>query len=368
LDQTSNQKLQTKKEKNMNTLVKSSIERPFLRSCLGLITVALGCFQLAGPARAVVPAPDGGYPGGNTAEGSSALLSLNTGQYNAAIGWLSLRSVTTGSFNTGVGAGTLFANTGDKNTATGAAALFSNATGNYNTATGFSALVSNTTGLLNTATGFTALDSNTTGGSNTATGAAALGHNTTGSYNIALGIGAGSNVTTPDNVISIGVYGANVSFSCYVGNIWNKPGGSQAVYVNSEGKLGQMVSSRRFKDEIQPMEQASGVIYSLKPVSFRYKPEIEPTRPVGFGLIAEDVEKINPALVTRGSDGKPSSVRYDAVNAMLLNEFLKAHRKMQEQDRTIARQQKQIEALASHLQKVSAQVQLSNASPRTALK
>ena len=157
-----------------------------------------------------------------------------------------------------------------------------------------------------------------------------------------------------------------MSNSCYIGNIWNQPGGSQAVYVNSEGKLGAQVSSRRFKDEIKPMEQTSEVIYGLKPVSFRYKPEIEPTRPVGFGLIAEDVEKISPDLVTRGGDGKVNSVRYDAVNAMLLNEFLKEHRRNEEREATIARQQKQIDALtaslkeqASQIQKVSAQVEAS---------
>jgi len=113
-----------------------------------------------------------------------------------------------------------------------------------------------------------------------------FGNNTSGIVNVALGSGAGSGVTTANGVISIGVNGANVSDSCYSGNIWNQPGGSQAVYVSSDGKLGAQVSSRRFKDEIKPMEQTSEVIYGLKPVSFRYKPEIEPTRPVGFGLIA----------------------------------------------------------------------------------
>ena len=169
-----------------------------------------------------------------------------------------------------------------------------------------------------------------------------------------------------------------MSNSCYIGNIWNQPGGSQAVYVNSEGKLGAQVSSRRFKDEIKPMEQTSEVIYGLKPVSFRYKPEIELTRPIGFGLIAEDVEKISSDLVTRGGDGKVNSVRHDAVNAMLLNEFLKEHRTVQEQGATImqlksmvekqeaanARQQKQIEALTAGLQKVSAQLEASKPAPQ----
>ena len=181
-----------------------------------------------------------------------------------------------------------------------------------------------------------------------------------------MGNGAGNSVTTADHVIAIGTAGANVSDSCYIDNIWNQPGGSQGVYVNSDGKLGAQVSSRRFKDEVKPMEQASEVIYGLKPVSFRYKPEIESTRPVGFGLIAEDVEKITPDLMTRDKEGKPYTVRYDAVNAMLLNEFLKEHKTVQEQGATIAQQrkdfeaaiarlQKQVETLTSDLQKVSAQ-------------
>ena len=161
---------------------------------------------------------------------------------------------------------------------------------------------------------------------------------------------------TANNVICIGaaIAAQNVSNTCYISNIWQQSGGSQAVYVNASGKLGAQVSSRRFKDEIKPMEQASEVIYRLKPVSFRYKHEIEPARPLGFGLIAEDVEKINSDLVARDKEGKPYTVRYDAVNAMLLNEFLKARRQ-------IDVQQKQIDALTASLQKVSAQ--LAAASP-----
>ena len=119
----------------------------------------------------------------------------------------------------------------------------------------------------------------------------------------------------------------NASNSCFIGNIWNQPGGSQAVYVNSDGRLGAQVSSRRFKDDIKPINQASEAIHRLRPVSFRYKAEVEPTRPIGFGLIAEEVEKINPDLVSYDQDGKPFVVRYEAVNAMLLNEFLKEHHK-----------------------------------------
>ena len=141
--------------------------------------------------------------------------------------------------------------------------------------------------------------------------------------------------------------------------------------MSPSGKLGALVSSRRFKDEIKPMEQASEVIYQLKPVSFRYKPEIEPARPLGFGLIAEDVEKVNPALVLPDKDGKPFTVRYDQVNAMLLNEFLKEHRKNEEQEKTIAELKSGMTALAatvkeqaSKIQKVSAQLEASKPAPQ----
>jgi hypothetical protein len=221
-----------------------------------------------------------------------------------------------------------------------------------------SALLRNTQGGDNTAMGSQALTSNTTGNFNTAVGDGALIRNTTSSFNIALGRRAGTDVTMADNVICIGAPGENVSDSCYIGNVWQQPGGSQAVFVNSQGKLGAQVSSRRFKDEIKPMKQASEVIYSLKPVSFRYKHEIEPTRPPSFGLIAEDVEKINPDLVIRDKEGKPYSVRYDAVNAMLLNEFLKEHQTVQELKNQVAE-------LTAGLQKVSAQLELNKTPPQT---
>jgi Chaperone of endosialidase len=316
--------------------------------------LGLGFLALSSPAHAVVPSPDGGYPGGNTAEGQSALFSLTSGGYNTAVGFFSLRSNTTASFNTAVGAGTLVVNAADENTATGtgalfsttlgggntgngAFALFSDTEGSANTASGDRVLFSNTTGAANTASGASALVNNVTGGGNTVTGFVAFESNTTGSFNTALGYRVGSNVTTANNVIVIGanVTGENVSDSCYIGNIWGQSGGSQAVYVNSEGKLGALVSSCRFKDEIKPMEEVSEAIYDLKPVSFRYKSKIEPTRPLCFGLIAEQVEKINGDLVTRDSNGHATSVRYDAVNAMLLNEFLKEHRKNEQQEATI---------------------------------
>jgi hypothetical protein len=388
-------------------------------SLLIVIVLILACVGLLPKARAVNPPPGGGYPGGNTAEGHLALANLDTsaGLYNTAVGIYSLLSITDGNFCTGVGAGTLFSNTANENTATGAGALFSNTigvsntadgafalfsnttgnsntaiglnallgntegsnntangilalfnniTGNANTANGFEALGSNTTGGGNAAAGSLALFSNTTGSNNTACGRAALSNNTSGNHNTALGNETGDSVTTANNVICIGdgVSGQDVSDSCYIGNIWNQSGGTQAVYVNSDGKLGAQVSSRRFKDEIRSMERASEAIYSLRPVSFRYKPEIERTRPLGFGLIAEEVEKISPDLVTRGHDGQVNTVRYDAINAMLLNEFLKEHRKLEKLEATITCQQTQIEALTAGLQKVTAQIESKERTPQ----
>jgi predicted ribosome quality control (RQC) complex YloA/Tae2 family protein len=147
--------------------------------------------------------------------------------------------------------------------------------------------------------------------------------------------------------------------------------GGAAVFVNGNGKLGTMTSSKRFKDEIKPMDRASEAILALRPVSFRYKKEIDPQRIPQFGLVAEDAEKVNPDLVIRDSQGKPQTVRYDQVNAMLLNEFLKAHRKVQEQEATISRLEKEIEAVVAHakeqdskIQRVNDQVQMNSATAR----
>jgi Chaperone of endosialidase len=306
------------------------------------------CLLAAGTkAQAVVPPPDGGYPNFTTAEGTNALKNLTTGAANTAVGWFSLFGDTTASFNTGVGAGTLLFNNGDQNTAIGAVALLNNTTGSFNTATGVSALSMNTTG---------------TG--NTATGDEALANNTTGTGNTALGWGAGTNLTTGDGNVCIGwaVVGvAGESDTTRIRNIWGRVGGTQAVYVDEDGRLGTNTSSRRFKEEIRPMDTASEVIYSLKPVSFRYKMEIEPTRPLSFGLIAEDVEQTNADLVLRGKDGKVSTVRYEAVNAMLLNEFLKEHRKVEKLEATVA-------DLAAELRQVKAQVQTNGSVLRVAAK
>jgi hypothetical protein len=142
------------------------------------------------------------------------------------------------------------------------------------------------------------------------------------------------------------------------------------VFVNSNGRLGTMTSSKRFKQDIKPMDNVSEALYSLKPVSFRYKKEFDPAGASQLGLVAEDVEKVNPDLIIRDKDGKPYTVRYEQINTMLLNEFLKAHRKIQEQEATITQLKKEMEAVVAHakeqdsrIQKVSDQIEINKARP-----
>jgi hypothetical protein len=471
----------TMKAKETTTRVRNSSNRPLWRRgsavpVLFLAILAFGFFALLPPAQAVVPPPDGGYPGGNTAEGTSALLSRTTGSYNTAVGIYSLLSLTDGSFCTGVGAGTLLVNTAEENTATGAGALLSNATGTENTANGTFSLFSNTTGSFNTAIGGRALFSNSTGtentangtfalnantdgsfntamgafalsnntgsentamgvnalfsntaGGNTAIGANALRQNTTGfqntsvgnnalttntdgtfntaigasaltantgegntacgnvalffntgSNNTALGNGAGTNLTFGDNNIDIGynvggvvgesntirIGNSDITATFIAGISGATASGGAQVFVNSNGKLGTITSAARYKEDIKPMGKASEAILALNPVSFHYKEEIDPDGIPEFGLIAEEVEKVNPDLIIRDREGKPQTVRYEQVNAMLLNEFLKEHRKVEEQEVTITRLQKQIEALTLGLQKVSAQLEMIKPAPQ----
>ena len=336
-----------------------------------LIALLLACLGVLPKAQAVVPAPDGGYPGGNTAEGQNALLSLNvnTGTNNTAVGWFSLKSNVEGQFNTAVGAGTLFNNTASRNTAIGGAAMFSNTSGSFNTAVGMLSLFTNSTGSNNTAIGDGALQNNTTGDGSTATGARALRNNTTGDFNTALGRGAGESITGSGNVcIGSGVFGeVGVNFSTYIGNVYDSVATARAVYVNSNNKIATLSSSRRYKEEIRPMAEASEAILALRPMTFRYKKDIEPTRSRSFGLIAEEVAKVSSDQITRDEQGNPQTVRYEAVNAMLLNEFQKEHRKNEEQEAIINRQQKQIEALATGLQKVSAQLEASKPASQVVL-
>ncbi len=396
---------------DLSALFDGHIEREFatnpliqLRTAILPFVIAfmLSCFGLSAKILAVVPAPNGGYPGNNTAEGTNALFSLTSGIDNSALGFEALFRNTTGDFNTAEGFGALFNNTsGTQNTATGVNALISNTTGSSNTsngvntlfrnttgfqnaATGVQALFSNTTGFHNVATGFQALFSNTTGNHNTADGDNALVHNTTGvlntavgghaldknitgSSNVALGFQAGFNITGNGNVcIGENIFGvAGESNVTRIGNIGSTAQANGVfVTVGVGGKLGFQVSSRRYKDDIKPMDKASEALFALKPVSFRYKREIDPARSPDFGLIAEDVATVNPNLVARDEEGKIVTVRYQAVNAMLLNEFLKEHRVVQEQGATIARLEKQIDALTAGLQKVSAQLEASKPAPQ----
>jgi hypothetical protein len=339
----------------------------------------------------------------NTANGAFALISNTTGSFNTATGDSALFHNTLGSYNTAVGDAALTNNNGPGNTATGALALSVNTTGEANTATGVAALFINSTGIWNTAvgwnalnvsngnrntaTGYKALINNTTGDDNTAFGYLALGFSGTGSGNVALGSNAGSNVTTASNVISIGsnVAAADVSNTCFIGNIFGVNVGMDAlpVFINASGQLGTTASSRRFKTDIQQMDKSSEAILSLKPVTFHYKSDRKNTSQ--FGLIAEEVAKVNPDLVVHDKEGKPYTVRYDQINAMLLNEFLKEHKKLEAQQATIAElkttlaqqqkgfqstlaeQQKQIAELASGLQKVSARMQIIERVPQTAV-
>jgi hypothetical protein len=321
----------------------------------------------------------------NTATGAGALLSNTTGEFNTANGEAALFYNTTGSGNTATGFSALVQNTtGDQNTACGLRALWKNTTGFWNTADGAGALALNTTGARNTATGQSALSKNTTGSLNTATGNDALPNNTVGRFNTAIGFGAlfdnttgsqntaigysaGVDVSTAFNVICIGanVAGANVSNTTWIGNVYGRTtrnATTAPVVVSADGQLGTVASSERFKKDIATMQKASESILSLRPVTFHYKTDTADTPQ--FGLIAEEVAKVNPALVLPDQEGKPYTVRYEAVNAMLLNEFLKAHQKMEEQGATIAKQQKQIEALSAGLQKVSAQLGANRSTPQ----
>jgi hypothetical protein len=263
--------------------------------------------------------------------------------------------------------------TGEINTANGTFALFSNTIGFGNTAVGAIALLNNTGGggkaggSANTAVGVNALGANTTGAFNTAVGLNALANNIDGVANAALGSGAGSGVTTADNVICIGASGADVDDSCYIGNIHGAtidPGTALPVGVDATGKLGTILSSQRFKHDIKPMDKSSEAILALKPVTFRYNQKIDPKAIPQFGLVAEDVEKVNPDLVVRDKEGKPYSVRYDQVNAMLLNEFLKEHSTVQELKKEIATLTATVKEQAAQIQKVSAQLEASKPSPQ----
>jgi hypothetical protein len=314
----------------------------------------------------------------NLAIGFRVLFMNTTGNHLTGIGAAALRNNTTAGFNTAIGADALRENTiGENNTAIGADALAQNTIADENTATGAGALSGNTTGDDNTATGAGALLNNVTGHSNTANGVFALFNNTSGDSNIALGDNAGLFLTTGNFNIDIGNPGlAGESRTIRIGNnlqtrtfitgirgVTTGNANAIPVLIDTLGQLGTVSSSRRFKKEIKPMEKASEAILALKPVTFHYKND-KTNRPE-FGLIAEEVAEVHPDLVVRDENGEIYSVRYEAVNAMLLNEFLKEHRKNEEQEATIARQQKQIEALTAAVQRASARLEMTEPVPRT---
>jgi len=426
------------------TLSRNSSTRSLLRRQFCL--VALSCFGLLSAAVAVNPPPDGGYPNGNTAEGTGALFNLNVdaGLNNTAVGFDTLYSNTSGSGNTANGSDALYNNNGIDNSGFGWEALYSNVNGSYNTACGAGALFSNKSGNDNTAIGLNALNKNTTGSTNIAVGEGALFNNISGGANVAVGYAALSNSKTPNHNIAIGfdaqsgnssggsnvaigtnaLYGNNTgivntvigdaagfgikgdrniavganagknlttgSYNLDIGNvgvagesgtirigtaghhtaafmagIYGVPVAKSAtVIIDANGHLGTATSSMRFKDDVKPMDKASEAILKLNPVTFRYKKNIDPDKTPQFGLIAEEVEKVAPELVGRDEAGTPYTVRYEAVSAMLLNEFLKEHHKVVEQQAVVSelksivtRQQKQIDTLNASLQRVSDQVQ-----------
>jgi hypothetical protein len=280
--------------------------------------------------------------------------------------------------------------------------LVFNTRGYNNIATGYQALYSNTTGHQNVASGFQALSSNTEGNLNTAIGDQAL-HGNTGTNNTALGFAAGASLTTECCNIDIGNSGVpGESGTIRIGNnifqtatyIAGINGtfvgvGGTTCYVDNAGKLGVSLSARRFKTDIADMGPASEALLALRPVTFHYKPELDKTGIPQFGLIAEEVAKVNPDLVTHDAKGELSTVRYEAVNAMLLNEFLKEHRKVEQQERKIQEQdckvQEQeatitqlkkdfgatitqltarLDEQASQIQKVTAQLEVSKPAPQ----
>jgi hypothetical protein len=329
---------------------------------------------------------------GNTAYGSFALGANTTGGLNTAVGAVTLPNNTIGNENTGIGLNALFSNTeGNNNTAVGRAAMGGNTTGENNTAIGWFALeqggvintaigseaLRNSTSAANTAVGAQALINATTGGpfgiqANTAVGESALFDCTTGFSNVAIGFGAGADlIDGARNVYigqGVGAGAANETDRTYIRNINNTSvsgAGTDTVTVNlTTGLLGHLSSSRRYKEDIKPMDKSSEALYQLKPVTYRYKKEIDRTQAPAFGLIAEEVAEVDPNLVARNSQGQPESVHYEMVNAMLLNEFLKEHKKVEEQQATIgelkstvAQQQKGMEVLTAQLKEQAAQIQ-----------
>jgi len=334
----------------MTTSIKQFNNRASFRLALPLIPLALACFALSPQARATCQ--QGCLLHANTALGEDA-LSRNQRQSNTAIG---------------------------------ASALFANYTGSFNTAVGAAAMEENTTGYENVAVGLQALWNNRTGTQNVGIGDGTLFDNTNGDHNAALGDEAGSLLTGDYNIaIGADVWGvAGESNTIRIGKTPNQVrtfiagisgvtvAGGVGVIVDTNGQLGTVVSSARYKDAIKPMDKASEATLALKPVTFRYKHDLDPNGIPQFGLVAEDVEKVNPDLVARDEQGKPYTVRYEAVNTMLLNEFLKEHKKVESLEKAMAEQQKDNAAMramlkeqAAQIQKVSARLEVTKTAPQT---
>jgi Chaperone of endosialidase len=308
----------------------------------------------------------------NTATGPEALFTNRTGENNTATGAQALFSNDgdpnneEASDNSAFGSAALFSNTaGEANSAFGSRALISNETGSFNTAVGHEALLNNSNGRDNTGIGLSALANNTSGFSNTAIGAQALINCNTGGDNTVIGAFSGFNVTTASNVICIGdIGGENINNRCYIANIYDTVQpvmGTDPDYVTIDhhGRLGRSNfngSSRRFKHDIKPMDKASAVIFALKPVSFRYNKEYDSAERPYFGLIAEKVAQVDSDLVGRNKKGEPESVRYEQINAMVLNEFLKEHKKVQQLEAASAQQRNDFEATIAELRKEKAGV------------
>jgi len=305
----------------------------------------------------------------NTAVGESAMIANTTGASNTAMGVSALRNNVMGSFNTAIGHDALAINNVSGNTAVGFRAAYGNTNGTSNTAVGYSALLANSTGYENTAVGAGTLQDNPNGNLNTAIGAGALPSNNNVGVT-AVGWHAGATATGIGNVyIGAGIDGppGGELGITRIANIYSTGAASgRAVYVTSGNILGTLESSRRYKDEIKPMAEASEAIFSLRPVSFRYKENIDPARCLSFGLIAEEVAEVSPELVTPDRNGNPETVRYEAVNAMLLNEFLKEHRKVQKLEAALQAVNARLKKQEYELQKVSAQIEASKAAGRVA--
>lgn len=374
---------------------------------------ALLCFGLC-PQMQSAPTDDA-VPPTNTADGQNAGLSITTGLYNSAFGFDALVLLSDQSFDTAVGAGALLLDTGGTNTAVGAGALFSNSVAtdnnafgtfalfnndsdgsgaaNFNNAHGRNALVNNidgdendafgddsmfenTTGSQNTAMGDDSLDGNTTGSGNVAVGKEAGNSIIDGNDNVAIGHNAGIGIVHASNNIAIGVEEAgpfaDFDNTCFIGSIFGEavsdPGTQVAVFVDQFNVVGVFNSSRKYKHDIQPMDKTSETLYQLKPVTFKFNSDWKGT--TQYGLIAEEVAEVDPSLVVR-KNGETVTVRYEQINSMLLNEFLKEHKKVQDLETTVAQQQKGMEVLTAQLkeqsaqiQKVSAQMEVNKAAPQ----